>query len=131
MKTAYYLYDFHKKNDFKDLEIVQDLNEIKEHRVSTQSVNYFPHHAYLLIELGSESEDKLITLSARDSLNREVDLFKFNLVDYKDNRYMLRISNSYHWHQGTVKSLQFENYSGHKLPEIKSIKLLKDKRYEN
>lgn len=130
-KTAFYIFDFYKKNNFKDLIKVQELNQINEQAISTENLKDYPHHAYLLIEFETESQDKLITFSARDSADKELDIFKFELLDSKDKSYMLRISNSYHWQNSTVKSLQFGNYSGSPLPKIKKVTLLKDIRNED
>jgi hypothetical protein len=130
-KTAFYLYDFYKRSNFQDLRKVQELKLNNEHQISIKAIKEIPHQAYLLIELGTASNDALLSLTALDSLNNEIDMFKFDVINKRDNQYLIRISNSYHWHTGKMQKLQFGNYTGNKLPTIKKVTLLKDLRNED
>lgn len=132
-KTAHYIHDFYQRNEFEDLREIKEWkfskNRVdKSDAVSIEKLAKNTPNTYLLLEFEENFETTTKKLILKDSLGNKLDLFKFEINKDLGNKYMIRISNSYHWHNGKAAYLELENEDS---PAPKSIILYKDTRFED
>lgn len=127
-KTAHYIHDFYTLNEFEDLEKVHEWKASTEGIISIENTADKAPHAYLQIELNPGFQTGSTNLILRDSLGNKLDLFKFEINTNLGTAYMIRVSNSYHWHTGAVASFELENEQSN---VVNSVTLFKDTRFED
>ncbi len=127
-KSAHYIHDFYQRNKFKDLEQVHEWKTEINTPISIDKFAENTPNAYLLFEFENEFKKSTQSLILRDSLGNKLDLFKFEISKDLGNKYMIRVSNSYHWHNGKAFTFEFENDFN---IGVKNLTLYKDTRFEN
>jgi hypothetical protein len=127
-KTAHYIHDFYQRNSFEDLETIQEWKTQLADPISIRDLANTNSHAYLLFEFNDDFDKTTKSLILQDSLGNKLDLFKFEINKELGNKYMIRISNSYHWHNGNATFFELENGNS---SALKSVTLYKDTRFEN
>jgi len=127
-KSAHYIHDFYEGNSFEDLEKVKEFKLENEGSISVKNVADLTPHAYFLFEFEEGFETALPEFVLQDSFGNKLDLFKFEINNKLGNKYMIRVSNSVHWHNGNATSFKFAN---EQMSGLKSITLYKDTRFED
>ncbi|MDD3877000.1 MAG: hypothetical protein PHT69_10290 [Bacteroidales bacterium] len=132
-KTAFYTAQFYERAGYQDL---SHLKKLIPETSSTDEHLYFllnnetdcTTHCYLEIELSGNSVDETISVHLRDTSDNYCGHFTFETVAHDNQKYMLRLSNNYHWHQQKINKLIIDK---RKETHIINISLYKDLRFED
>ncbi|PWH84901.1 hypothetical protein [Brumimicrobium oceani] len=127
-KTAHFIHEFYQRNEFEDLEKISEWKSGLNQPISIRKSSKKTSNAYLLFEFSEDFETSTKSLILQDSLGNKLDMFKFEINKKLGNKYMIRISNSYHWHNGNAVSFLLEDDN---LKELEKITLFKDARFED
>ncbi|WP_107039766.1 cupredoxin domain-containing protein [Brumimicrobium mesophilum] len=127
-KTAHFIHDFYERSNFEDLEKVKEFKLENEGSISIKNLANLAPHAYILFDFEEGFETAVNEFVLEDSLGNKLDLFKFEINNKLGNKYMIRVSNSVHWHNGNVDSFKFAN---EQMSGLRSISLYKDTRFED
>ncbi|RFC55895.1 hypothetical protein [Brumimicrobium aurantiacum] len=124
-KAAHLIHGYHQRDDFKELKKVNYWNTDQLDSINIQKWANENPNAYLSITFKDEFYPMKNSITLLDKAGNKLDRFMFETNPEYGKHYMIRVSNSYHWHNG--KAVYLDSV----YETIEGISLFKDIRFED